>query len=110
MGTNNSVASSAVLATKVGVSAINNKSLGLAPTMLGLLTQGSQGGLPSTSMDSFVANAGGMAELIYGDEGEEGPPPYFEFTEEHRIERGINEPMLTTGHRSALPEAWGWPQ
>src|SRR5574337_2048480 len=46
-------------------------------------------GLPPTSMDSFVYEAGGNAELIYGDEGVTNIPPYFEFTYEHRINNGI---------------------
>lgn len=33
-------------------------------------------GLPPTCLDSFVYEAGGQAELIYGDEGSNGPPPY----------------------------------
>lgn len=66
-------------------------------------------GLPVTRLDSFVLNAGGAAEMIYGDEGSDGPPPYFEFTAAHRIQRGIqgNSAGLTTGHGSYLPCAWG---
>ncbi len=67
-------------------------------------------GLPVTSLDSFVLNAGGMAELIYGDEGADGIPPYFEFTVEHRINTGIQGARaagLTTGHSSMMPDAWG---
>lgn len=67
-------------------------------------------GLPPTSLDSFVANAGGMAEAIYGDEGVEGPPPYEEFTPMHRINAGIvgiRDAGLTTGHGSMLPNAMG---
>jgi len=66
-------------------------------------------GLPVTSLDSFVLNAGGAAEMIYGDEGASGPPPYNEFTAAHRIQRGIqgNAGGLTTGHGSYLPCAWG---
>lgn len=65
--------------------------------------------LPPTSTDSFVLNSAGNADLIYGDEGYDGPPPFYGFDESHRIERGIYNPGLTTGHRSALPEAWGYP-
>ena len=79
----------------------------LAPAGLGSLTNQ---GLPKTNLDSFVAQAGGQAELIYGDEGTDGPPPYDNFTEEHRIERGIHDGGLTTNHKSGLPEAWGWPE
>ncbi|MDZ4833630.1 MAG: hypothetical protein SGJ27_07600 [Candidatus Melainabacteria bacterium] len=67
-------------------------------------------GLPNTSLDSFVLNAGGHAEHIYGDEGADGIPPYFEFTKAHRINTGITgtrDTGLTTGHGSYLPDAWG---
>jgi hypothetical protein len=83
------------------------------PTGLGGLAQihGRTGrnGLPVTSLDSFVLNAGGAAEQIYGDEGSEGPPPFEEFTAGHRIQAGIqgNAGGLTTGHGSYLPCAWG---
>ncbi|MBX3073191.1 hypothetical protein KF728_14400 [Candidatus Obscuribacterales bacterium] len=83
------------------------------PTGLGGLAQihGRTGrnGLPVTSLDSFVLNAGGAADQIYGDEGTEGPPPFEEFTAGHRIQAGIqgNASGLTTGHGSYLPCAWG---
>ena len=67
-------------------------------------------GLPPTMMDSFVYNAGGMAELIYGDEGTTDIPPYFVFDQSHRINTGISgvdAAGLTTGHGSVLPNAWG---
>ncbi|MBK9141794.1 MAG: hypothetical protein IPM23_04810 [Candidatus Melainabacteria bacterium] len=67
-------------------------------------------GLPVTSLDSFVLNAGGHAEHIYGDEGANGLPPYEEFTKVHRIEMGIQgsrDAGITTGHGSTLPDAWG---
>lgn len=67
-------------------------------------------GLPRTTLDSFVKNSGGSADQIYGDEGADGLPPFFGFDSGHRIERGIQSGNLTTGHRSGLPEAWGWPQ
>lgn len=66
--------------------------------------------LPPTRLDSFVRNSGGMAELIYGDEGTTTIPPFFGFSEAHRLERGMYSPGLTTGHKSGLPDAWGWPQ
>lgn len=67
-------------------------------------------GLPPTSLDSFVKNAGEYAEAIYGDEGSEGLPPYEQFTPRHRINMGIVDTRdvgLTTGHRSVLPPAAG---
>jgi len=67
-------------------------------------------GLPPTSTDSFVYEAGGMAELIYGDEGTTDIPPYFGFDQTHRINTGITGTRakgLTTGHGSLLPNAWG---
>ena len=67
-------------------------------------------GLPQTRLDSFVAQAGGMAEMIYGDEGVMDIPPLFGFTEMSRINTGINSGGLTTGHQDgSLPEAWGYP-
>jgi len=84
------------------------------PTGLGGLAEihGPTGrnGLPVTSLDSFVLNAGGHAEHIYGDEGADGLPPYFEFTKVHRINTGITgqrDTGLTTGHGSYMPDAWG---
>lgn len=75
-------------------------------------------GLAPVTMDSFVRTAGESADLIYGDEspakgrGEMngGPPPYYGFSEAHRIESGIvgqNADGLTTGHGSYMPSAWG---
>jgi hypothetical protein len=61
-------------------------------------------------LDSFVYEAGGMAELIYGDEGTTDIPPYFGFDQSHRINSGITGTRaqgLTTGHGSYLPNAWG---
>lgn len=66
--------------------------------------------LPPTRLDSFVRNSAGAADLIYGDEGSVGIPPFFGFDQSHRIEFGVHSGGLTTGHRSALPEAWGYPQ
>ncbi len=69
-----------------------------------------QSKLPPVRMDSFVEQAGSSAELIYGDEGEHGLPPYYNFTREHRINSGIKDTRdsgLTTGHGSILPSAWG---
>ena len=79
----------------------------------GVLAQGVgqlRNGLPPTNMDSFVFEAGGSKELIYGDEGVWDIPPYFEFTKDHRINTGITDRRytgLTTGHSEFLPDAWG---
>ncbi len=69
-------------------------------------------GLPETTLDSFVLQAKGDADAIYGDEGTVGLPPFGEpgFTRDHRIKRGITGDRstgLTTGHGSVLPAAWG---
>jgi hypothetical protein len=67
-------------------------------------------GLPPTTMDSFVYEAKEYAEFIYGDEGVDGIPPYFEFTKASRINAGIMDTRdqgLTTGHGSYMPDAWG---
>jgi hypothetical protein len=88
--------------------AVNNPT---QTTQLGGIFGGvTRNGLPETSMDSFVYQAGGSAELIYGDEGTDDIPPYFEFDKSHRIERGITglrDQALTTGHSEYLPDAWG---
>jgi hypothetical protein len=77
----------------------------IAPTYFGQLAPG---GLPPTQLTSFVQDAGGSAELIYGDEGTFGIPPYFEFTQDHRIGSGLPSSQLSTGHASTLPSAWGY--
>lgn len=75
-------------------------------------------GLAPVMTDSFVRQAGESADLIYGDEspaagrGEMngGPPPFYGFSEAHRIESGIvgqRADGLTTGHGSYMPSAWG---
>lgn len=83
----------------------------IAPTNLALRNEG-KFLLPRTNLDSFVKQAdwAGVADQIYGGDTEE-LPYYFSFTEEHRIERGIERtnPELTTGHPSDAPSAWGWP-
>src|SRR5579871_6877899 len=71
---------------------------------------GLRNGLPGTSTDSFVYEAGGSADLIYGDEGTDDIPPYFGFEKDDRINAGIfgqRDAGLTTGHGSFLPDAWG---
>lgn|GEM_PF-457365 len=67
-------------------------------------------GLPPTNLDSFVYQAGGRAEDIYGDEGVNGLPPIDSFTSQNRINSGIfgtRNAGLTTGHGSIMPAAWG---
>ncbi len=68
-------------------------------------------GLPPTTTDSFVRNAGKLKEMIYGDESTcHSPPPYMSFSEVHRIDSGINgarDHGLTTIHGSNLPSSWG---
>ncbi len=80
----------------------------LAPANMALRTQGGGLSLPKTNLDSFVhkAKQSGMAELIYGDEGKNGPPPYSFFMP---INTGISSGGLTTGHPSDAPSAWGTP-
>ena len=66
--------------------------------------------LPPTRLDSFVYQAGGMAEQIYGDEGVGGLPPIFGFNAGNRIDagiQGVNAQGITTGHGSVMPAAWG---
>lgn len=76
-------------------------------------SSGVRNGLPATSLDSFVAQAKkfGVADQIYGDEGQgANPPPYKGFTAQHRINAGIRgeqDAGLSTGHGSMLPDAWG---
>jgi hypothetical protein len=77
-------------------------------------------GLPPTNLDSFVHQAGGRAEEIYGDEGVNGLPPIDGFEFHNRIDFGIVDGVdefgrpnnrnagLTTGHGSIMPSAWGW--
>lgn len=67
---------------------------------------GGRGGLPSTSLDSFVRNAGGQAEIIYGDEGTTDIPPLFHFDTINSGIHGQEAAGLTTGHHSSLPSAW----
>jgi hypothetical protein len=80
------------------------------------------GGLPPTSMDSFVYEAGGSADAIYGDESTVigngtyslppgvSPTPITGFEKNDRIDAGImgtRASGLTTGHGSYLPDAAG---
>jgi hypothetical protein len=74
------------------------------------LRQAGRNTLPPTNLDSFVWQAGGHREHIYGDEGTDGPPPYNCFNYVHHIEIGINNPGLTTNHKSDAPMAWDYPQ
>ncbi len=67
---------------------------------------GQRGGLPNTTLDSFVHNAGGAAARIYGDEGTNSWPPMNGFPESSSINAGIvglTNKTLTTGHGSKLP-------
>jgi len=67
-------------------------------------------GLPPTTLDSFVYQAGGMADQIYGDEGSTGLPPIDGFNKQNRINSGIfgqRDQGITTGHGSFMPDAWG---
>jgi len=71
---------------------------------------GMRNGLPPCTTDSFVHEAAGEAEHIYGDEGTTDIPPYMGFSTVHRINNGIfniRDRGLTTGHGSYLPDAWG---
>jgi hypothetical protein len=66
--------------------------------------------LPPTVMDSFVWEAKEHKELIYGDEGIDGPPPFELFSKPHRINTGIldtRDAGLTTGHGDLMPDATG---
>ncbi|HEY9676551.1 MAG TPA: hypothetical protein V6C76_01015 [Drouetiella sp.] len=58
-----------------------------------------RGSLPPTRLDSFVANSGNPF-MIYGDEGEDGPPPLYGFSYGNTIQSGI-QGSLTTGHSGA---------
>ncbi len=68
-------------------------------------------GLPPTSLDSFVRNAGGHAEAIYGDEGTDSWPRLSGFGRGNTINAGIvgqRSKTLTTGHSGEkLPTASG---
>ncbi|MBS1992788.1 MAG: hypothetical protein JSS83_19860 [Cyanobacteria bacterium SZAS LIN-3] len=69
-----------------------------------------RGALPPVTLDSFVTQAGGAADAIYGDEGDIDIPPIDSFTKENRINAGIfgqRDAGLTTGHGSFMPDAWG---
>lgn len=70
-----------------------------------ILSQRSQR-LPRTTLDSFVYQAGGQAEQIYGDEGVMGLPPINGLGGGNVINAGITGQRaagLTTNHRSDLP-------
>jgi hypothetical protein len=58
--------------------------------------------LPKTTLDSFVDKSS-YNEEIYGDEGENGPPPLDDF---QPPETGMGPYSdLTTGHNSETPSA-----
>jgi hypothetical protein len=66
--------------------------------------------LPQARFNSFVRQAGGNAERIFGDDGGSGVPPMSGYTDMSRINAGINSPGLTTGHHDdSLPPAGGFP-
>jgi hypothetical protein len=96
------------LASTNGMGTLNLPVSGMSP--LDKVYGGAGRSLPKTTLDSFVMQAGGSADQIYGDEGSEGPPPFFGFDESHYIGTGIQSGGLTTGHHSGLPSAWGYPQ
>ena len=104
--------SSLTLATTFGQAAQAQNATSILNQGLGIYNQATTGnrmGLPPTTTDSFVYQAGGMADLIYGDESN-GLPPFFGFSQEHRINAGIfgqRDAGITTGHGSFLPDAWG---
>jgi hypothetical protein len=58
------------------------------------------GQLPVTNLDSFVHQSG-YNDMIYGDEGTDGPPPYSYF-----LTIGSGGVNATTGHPSDAPSAW----
>ena len=89
-------------ARRISLPTGNQRNSNLPVCQTALMTPG---GLQATTLDSFVVNAGGQAELIYGDEGTSDIPPYFGFDSSHAINSGI-QGNLTTGHASGLPGAW----
>lgn len=100
---------SSLTGTQTRIASRNNTRLTLQPARFNLLSS-SNNTLPSVSTDSFVKNAGGNAETIYGDEGSQSLPPYYGFDYSHRINAGISgqtDQGLTTGHGSYMPSAWG---
>ena len=64
-------------------------------------------GLPPTILDSFVQQAGGEANNIYGDEGSTSYPSASNFGYISSGFHGQTKQGLTTGHGSRLPSAWG---
>lgn len=86
-----------------------NSSITLPTSTMGLAPVIGGGGLPPTTLDSFVVQAGGNADLIYGDEGTDDIPPFFGYDQSHRINAGISgdNSGLTTNHGSVLPNATG---
>jgi hypothetical protein len=92
--------------TQAQVQAAASQAYGIAQNARGT----SRANLPPVNLDSFVQQAGGMAQMIYGDEGDVDIPPLDSFTKASRINAGItgiNSAGLTTGHGSFLPDAWG---
>ncbi len=84
---------------------------GLSYMQNGALPAGLKGtfnGLPPTSLDSFVKNAGGHAESIYGDEGTNSYPRLDNFSPINAGITGQRAKTLRTGHGGdRLPTASG---
>lgn len=94
-----------------GATQITARYLNTADPNLSNTSSGMRNGLPPTRMDSFVYNAGELADQIYGDEGIVDLPPIQGFNPINRINAGIFDRTntgLTTGHGSYLPTAWGY--
>lgn len=105
------VMKAAVIKVILGAAALISLSTAVtAPADAQQIANRLRNGLPPTTLDSFVYEAGGHAEHIYGDEGVNGLPPYMGFGKAHRINAGIMDQRdagLTTGHGSFMPDATG---
>jgi hypothetical protein len=78
-----------------------NQRISSLPVCQTAIMSGTGSSLPATTLDSFVADAGGNAENIYGDEGTTDIPPLFGFSYGNSIQSGM--PAMTTGHDIGLP-------
>ncbi len=63
-------------------------------------------GLPDTRLDGLVNPSDARSEIVFGGEGNTGPPPVNGFEMQNRIGPTLN-PGLSTGHGSYLPSAQG---